>query len=246
MISPVSGASVCLPASAFFHSVWRPQRSSTLPQVPPFPYFLYVGECLSTRTEAPHPTVLSRALLSSHPGCCPPSALGSDSCHLAECPPGPACSRCQDFLLRLNETHCDGHGVRPRTHHGHLRCPLFFLPGCSWVDSGSWWWTERPGVLQFMGLQRVRHDWATELNWVEFDKSRAFLGMSYLWIVPCDPLWYATCLRTELPFRERSLQSPLGKQVWAKGPRLPWWKGRLPPAGQGIWDDRSAWDWIYK
>ena len=34
-----------------------------------------------------------------------------------------------------------------------------------WVNSGSWWWTERPGVLQFMGLQRVRHDWATELNW---------------------------------------------------------------------------------
>ena len=34
-----------------------------------------------------------------------------------------------------------------------------------WVDSGSWWWTGRPGVLQFMGSQRVGHDWATELNW---------------------------------------------------------------------------------
>ena len=34
-----------------------------------------------------------------------------------------------------------------------------------WVDSGSWWWTGRPGVLQFMGLQRVRHDWVTKLNW---------------------------------------------------------------------------------
>ena len=33
-----------------------------------------------------------------------------------------------------------------------------------WVDSGSWWWTGRPGVLQFMGSQRVRHYWATELN----------------------------------------------------------------------------------
>ena len=32
-----------------------------------------------------------------------------------------------------------------------------------WVDSGSWWWTGRPSVLQFMGLQRVGHDWATEL-----------------------------------------------------------------------------------
>ena len=36
-----------------------------------------------------------------------------------------------------------------------------------WVNSGSWWWTGRPGVLQFMGLQRVRHDWVTEVNWTE-------------------------------------------------------------------------------
>ena len=33
-----------------------------------------------------------------------------------------------------------------------------------WVNSGSWWWTGRPGVLQSMGSQRVGHDWATELN----------------------------------------------------------------------------------
>ena len=36
-----------------------------------------------------------------------------------------------------------------------------------WVNSGSWWWTGRPGVLQFMRSQRVGHDWATELNWTE-------------------------------------------------------------------------------
>ena len=35
----------------------------------------------------------------------------------------------------------------------------------AWVDSGSWCWTGRPGVLRFMGSQRVRQDWATELNW---------------------------------------------------------------------------------
>ena len=34
-----------------------------------------------------------------------------------------------------------------------------------WVDSGSWWWTGRPGVLRFMGFQRL--NWATELNWTE-------------------------------------------------------------------------------
>ena len=34
-----------------------------------------------------------------------------------------------------------------------------------WVNAGSFWWTRRPGVLQSMGSQRVRHDWVTELNW---------------------------------------------------------------------------------
>ena len=34
-----------------------------------------------------------------------------------------------------------------------------------WVDSGSWWWIGRPGMLWFMASQRVGHDWATELNW---------------------------------------------------------------------------------
>ena len=33
-----------------------------------------------------------------------------------------------------------------------------------WANSGSWWWTGRPGMLQSMGSQRVRHDWVTELT----------------------------------------------------------------------------------
>ena len=36
-----------------------------------------------------------------------------------------------------------------------------------WVKSRGWWWTGRPGVLWFMGSQRVGQDWATELNWTE-------------------------------------------------------------------------------
>ena len=36
-----------------------------------------------------------------------------------------------------------------------------------WVDSGSWWWTGRPGMLWFMGSQRAGHDWVTELNWTD-------------------------------------------------------------------------------
>ena len=34
-----------------------------------------------------------------------------------------------------------------------------------WVNSGSWWWTGKPGMLHSMELRRVRHDWVTELNW---------------------------------------------------------------------------------
>ena len=51
-----------------------------------------------------------------------------------------------------------------------------------WVDSGSWWWTGRPGVLWFMGSQRVGHDWATELNWM--------LVISVPFIISLQPLIY--------------------------------------------------------
>ena len=51
----------------------------------------------------------------------------------------------------------------------------------AWVSSGSWWWTGKPGMLQSMRSQRVRHDWATELNWNDIWLSSAlrFLGGSY-------------------------------------------------------------------
>ena len=34
-----------------------------------------------------------------------------------------------------------------------------------WVNFSSWWWTGRPGVLQSMELEIVRHNWGTEMNW---------------------------------------------------------------------------------
>ena len=45
-----------------------------------------------------------------------------------------------------------------------------------WVNSWSWWWTGRPGVLWFMGSQRVGHDWVTELNCI----SALVLDLSYI------------------------------------------------------------------
>ena len=49
-----------------------------------------------------------------------------------------------------------------------------------WVNSGSWWWTGRPGVLRFMGSRRVGHDWATELNWTERNYSHSNLGFQFV------------------------------------------------------------------
>ena len=56
-----------------------------------------------------------------------------------------------------------------RGWHGWVASPTRWI--WVWVNSGSWWWTGRPGVLWFMGSQRVRHDWATELNWTINSKS---------------------------------------------------------------------------
>ena len=46
-----------------------------------------------------------------------------------------------------------------------------------WGDSRSWWWTGRPGVLQFVGSQGVRHNLVTELNWIWYD-------MNMIWYDP--------------------------------------------------------------
>ena len=40
----------------------------------------------------------------------------------------------------------------------------------TWASFGSWWWTEKPGMLQSMGSQRVGHDGATELTWPQHNK----------------------------------------------------------------------------
>ena len=73
-----------------------------------------------------------------------------------------------------------------------------------WVNSGSWWWTGRPGVLRFMGSQRVGHDWATELNWTEGNSHTQNLGriVSFQGNVKCFLDQFFFCLFPILhPFR---------------------------------------------
>ena len=52
-----------------------------------------------------------------------------------------------------------------------------------WASSGSWWWMGKPGVLQSMGLQRVRHNWVTELSLMKYESEVAQLCPTL-----CDPM----------------------------------------------------------
>ena len=77
-----------------------------------------------------------------------------------------------------------------------------------WVNSGSWWWTGRPGMLQFMGSQRVGHDWATEGNWTEqyhMEKAMAPHSSTLAWKIP----WM------EEPGRLQSMESLRVGHNWA-------------------------------
>ena len=75
-----------------------------------------------------------------------------------------------------------------------------------WGSSRSWWWTGKPGVLQSMESQRVRHDWATELNWCLY-KSKGHHGGGQDGVVilefclPCHSglPWWLRWLRKNLP-----------------------------------------------
>ena len=49
-----------------------------------------------------------------------------------------------------------------------------------WVNSRSWWWTGRPGLLRSMGSQRVGHDWVTEQNWTRQKKMDKYLRRCFL------------------------------------------------------------------
>ena len=67
-----------------------------------------------------------------------------------------------------------------------------------WVGSGSWWSIGRPGMLQFMGSQRVGHDWATELNWndsmQEFKTSWMVIFMAICHLIHTLHTWGVLCL----------------------------------------------------
>jgi len=85
-----------------------------------------------------------------------------------------------------------------------------------WVNSRSWWWTGRPGVLQFTGSQRVGHDWATELNWTDanimfFLKVSPFIYIYWLTKVYFGLPWWLRWLRICLQWERPRFDSWVGK-----------------------------------
>ena len=76
----------------------------------------------------------------------------------------------------------------------------------AWVNSGSWWWTGRPGVLRIMGSQRVGHDWATDL--ISSDAILLFIALDLASIISHIHNWVLFLLWLH-PFILSGVISPL-------------------------------------
>ena len=123
----------------------------------------------------------------------------------------PGCSL-EELMVRL-KLQCFGHLMRELTHFKRSWCWEGLGAGGEgdnrgwdgwmasptrwtwvWVNSWSWWWTGRPGVLQFVGSQRVGHDWATELNMIQqFQQLGIYLKKteSLIWKDTCTAMFTA-------------------------------------------------------
>ena len=78
-----------------------------------------------------------------------------------------------------------------------------------WASSGSWWWIGRPGVLQSVGSQRVRHDWETEVSWTEGIWLWRTVGFDYE--LPQDSRKHSWRAHTH---KILCIPRPRGKQQW--------------------------------
>ena len=105
----------------------------------------------------------------------------------------------------------------------------------SWVISRGWWWTGSPGVLRFMGSQRVGHNWATEMNWTEGgrgwklckNRERSKIQSNVLWNELSKGI-YENCMDGWITWlgllRSNSIwQEPPNKPRWLKWKYLGEW-----------------------
>ena len=71
-----------------------------------------------------------------------------------------------------------------------------------WVNSRSWWWTGSPGLLQFMWLQRVGHNWATGLNWTELIAYPSLASEIIINPISVMTIWWCPCVEYSLVLLE--------------------------------------------
>ena len=87
------------------------------------------------------------------------------------------------------------------------------------VSSGSWWWTGKPGVLLSVGLQRVRHDWATELIYLVLRVSLLSGTARSLWLILCLEQYWET--------NQKQSRNKLIITEWINPPWLSTWHSCL-------------------
>ena len=101
---------------------------------------------------------------------------------------------------------------------------------CIWVDSGNWWWTGRPGVLWFVGSQRVGHNWGTEMNWIELNCELHHDGS----------LWWQSAWQVSGPDRAQRTLSTIDGGRWSRSeyawlPASRDWGKRLSLPSNHLW-----------
>ena len=110
------------------------------------------------------------------------------------------------------------------------------LNGRVWINSRSWWWTGRPGMLQAMGSQRVGHDWVTELNFQSIYKMHSLLFL-------CRASLHSAACIHNLRTHAIQLSLPLCPLDTNKSVKLQFWKVKLlkrPLVGsQGRWTTKQ-------
>ena len=106
-----------------------------------------------------------------------------------------------------------------------------------WVKSRSCWWTGKPGVLRFMGLQGVGHGWATELNWIILTSKVSACLMINLYRKQKFRSVHLCWIFTEEEKHMLNKQSKLGIQPYL-------WLGKKCPVREkgAIW---YSFDWQY-
>ena len=97
------------------------------------------------------------------------------------------------------------------------------------VYSGSWWWTGRPGMLRFMGSQRVGHYWVTELNWIE---------ITSIWDIIC--LTFAVFMHVP---RRHSHERTLNQSSVVRDVTIRWW---CTSADQNMWRVHVSGFWMHR